>query len=375
MQALPAHLGWGSTQFAAVLRDQRQSADLVHELSGFESEPDGSYLLRIVSKDQPLQSHSQTQQSIKAYPAILSAMLKHEQAAAGRVWLLCRHLDSDGRGWIVVDDLRRALTGKKKKAEGGRRKAENSSFIPHPSSFPVFGWRRLRQILGQGKGVFWDRDEKGRLWIFGAARVAANLGVERLQNRPIQLPVTALAGTMGQVRALFYAAFHAGRPEGQPISRATIAHVTGVPARTQFQYEETTGIVRRRNFTVTVGWGGDSAENAAYAHGNAVFQFIDHRGRHGKCGKRYVARQLPNSYTTTLQTCTRGRQRKVNARLADLVTRGAGERPQKVFAKLFYRSGNAVARVLPDTHHRQRLFWLQPADSTQAFGMWHRVGA
>jgi hypothetical protein len=311
--------------------------------------------------------------TVKAYPSILNALLKQEQAAAGRVWLLCRHLDSDGRGWIDVTDLRRALT--KRKAEGGKRKAEISSFILDPSYFPIFGWRRLRQILGQGKGIFWNRDESGRLWIFGAARVAANLNVERLQNRPIQLPVSDLTGTIGQVRAVFYAAFHAGRRDSQPISRVSIERATGVPARTQFHYEETARIKRRKNYTIGAGWGSVSAENSAYQHGNAVFEFIDYRGRHGKCGQTYAARQLPNSYLTRLQPCTRGRQRKVNARLADLVTWGAGERPEQVFDKLYFRDGVSIVEARAAVGSRDVSYWPQAGDHAAPYTLWHcRVG-
>ena len=153
LHALPPHLGWGNGRSAAVLRAQSGSGTRPGGCA-VEDEQGEKDALRIDIKVAHEPPKAKT--TVKAYPSILNALLKQEQAAAGRVWLLCRHLDSDGRGWIDVTDLRQALT--KRKAEGGRRKAEISSFILHPSSFPIFGWRRLRQILGQGKGVFLESE-------------------------------------------------------------------------------------------------------------------------------------------------------------------------------------------------------------------------
>ncbi|MCO5185414.1 MAG: hypothetical protein M9965_15945 [Anaerolineae bacterium] len=353
---LPAHLGWDSARMTAILR--RSSGGNLQGAIRSESKK-----LRIVIK----QSFPPPT-TIKAYPTLLNAILKNEQVAVGRVWLLCRYLDRDGRGWIAMDAIQRAFV-KKEAHHKGRVKGQSD-----PLSVALFGRRRLRQILGQGKSVFWDRDDQGRLWIFGAARVAANLGIARLQNRAVMLPLAGLTGSIGQARALFYAAFHAGRPAGQPVSRAAIEQVTGVPARTQAHYEQQAGIGRKRNFTIGAGWGSDSAENDAYAHGNAVFHFVDHRGRHGKCGQHYAARQLPNSYTTKLQTCARGRQRKINTRLADLVTRGAGERPETDFARLYYRDGQAAAQALTRTNIlKRRLFWKRPEEAAQDYVVWHEV--
>ena len=60
-------------------------------------------------------------------PSLLVGMLKQEVAAIGRIYLLCRHLDADGRGWLSIAALREQLTAKE-------------------SPLRVCGWRRLRQI-------------------------------------------------------------------------------------------------------------------------------------------------------------------------------------------------------------------------------------
>ena len=105
------------------------------------------------------------------------------------MYLLLRHLDKSGRGWLQIEDIRERLTRK-------------------DSPLKVMGWRRLRMLLHQGFGVFWERDRQGRLWLRSALRIALELGCHRLKGKRVELPVEALLGGIGTVRAHFYASFH-----------------------------------------------------------------------------------------------------------------------------------------------------------------------
>jgi hypothetical protein len=340
---LPPHLSWESVALARAIRSESRP-DKANEVSAETRNLHKEPSIRIVNKQIPTSQSN----SIKSYPPLLSAMLKHDLATAGRVWLLGQHIDSDGRGWIALDQLRWQLTGSGKWASAEK-----------PPITRICGWRRLRQILTQGKGVFWEKDDFGRLWLYGTARVAASLGLERLRDRPVELPICDLTASIGQVRATFYAAFHAGRqkkePTSAPISRASIKAATGVPPRTQWQYESEAGIERQFNYAIGQQWSVQNAQNAAWRHGNATFCLTDTFGRNGAKGKRYVARQLPNSYKATLATGARGRQRKVNRKLTDLVQKGAGERSTKTITQLYYPSAaTAIKATQPqgETHWR-----------------------
>ncbi len=66
-------------------------------------------------------------------------MLRQEQTAAGRLWLLLRHMDVDGRGVLRVVNLRETLTTPKTRHR-------------------LCGWRQLRNLLRQGEGLYWQRD-------------------------------------------------------------------------------------------------------------------------------------------------------------------------------------------------------------------------
>lgn len=263
-------------------------------------------------------------QFIKAYPTLLTAFLKHQLAAPGRVYLLMRALDSNGRGWLDVAQLRYRLTH-------------------NASTWHVCGWRRLRQILQQGEGVLWQRDGNGRIWLYNPARILMKLENGRLQGRPVAMPIKPLLGGIQQVRAHFYASFHSGRKRSNPISRITLAAATGVQTEaSQRTYEKVARIKKQFNMAVGERYNKTHSEARGWHHGTAVFDFIDHHGRQGPEKRHYIAWQLPNSYEGSHQQVARGRQKKLNQQI-DLVTQQA--RGNGLRGRLFYGDGAKAARA------------------------------
>jgi hypothetical protein len=118
-------------------------------------------------------------------------MLRKEQVAAGRIWLLLKYLDDSGRGWISVAAARDSLS---------RKNAE----------LRVCGWRQMRKLLARGEGLFWRR-AGDRIWLRSAAKVAAALGVVRLSGSPVAFPVDTLLQGIGDARAHLFATFHSSR--------------------------------------------------------------------------------------------------------------------------------------------------------------------
>jgi hypothetical protein len=303
------HLGWYSKNVTTAMhrakarREREARAEDARRLTW----------LTKLSSPTPNESHERErleatlpgEASIRLYPDIALGMLRQNLEAAGRIWLLLRHIDRDGRGWVGVDEARRQL-------------ARNDAPLR------VCGWRQLRNLLRQGQGVFWEQDNE-RIWLRSTARVAAALGVERLAGRPVTLPVIALCAGIGEVRAHFYASFHSGRLslEGKaqataPVARVTLEEVTGVPPRTQREYEKRVGVVADENYAVGEPATQAALQECAWKHGRAVFTLTDKKGVHGRKNKKYVARQLPNTYTGPHEQRPRGRQRHLNRQLADL---------------------------------------------------------
>jgi hypothetical protein len=257
-------------------------------------------------------------------------------AASGRIWLLLRYLDTDGRGWLYVDQVQQRLCDKE-------------------SDLRVCGRRQLRSLLHQGQGLFWQRD-KERLWLRSAARVATALDVERLRGRPVALPLSVLLGGIGQVRAHFYASFHSGRAAnekekaGGPISRATLEKITHVPARTQRLYERRAGVHSQANMAVGERLSQKNLQERAWRHGRATFLFVDSEGRQGPAGGRYVAWRMPNSYQGPHASCPKGRLKKINRQIDLVNSRAQGNDPYRVDARdtvdrLFHSSGQEAGRA------------------------------
>jgi hypothetical protein len=272
--------------------------------------------------------------------------------AAGRIWLLLQYLDPQGRGWLELDDVRRQLTGKK-------------------SPLRVYTWRRLRQLLDQGEGIFWTRDNRERIWLRSAAKTAAALSVERLSGRPVGLPIPVLLGGIQNVRAHFYASYHSGRRDSSPISRQTLRELTGVPERTQYEYEQTAGVSSRHNIAIGEQYTTENAQERAWQHGRASFQFIDTEGKQGgRPNREYVAWHLPNSYEGPHCQRSKGRQKKINRELADLVTKLAQGNGRGQVERIFWPHGAAAGKAynrspLTDT------YWPGGKTRLRQGGLWH----
>jgi len=299
---------------------------------------------------EPSSSTACSTQTVVVHPTMLLAMLKQHLEAPGRVWLLLRAIDHDGRGWLDVEDICRHLT-------------ENGS------PYRIFGWRRLRQLLAQGEGVFWHRDEQDRLWLYGAHRIAYKLDSGRLQGFPVELPISALLGGIQVVRAAFYATFHGGR-DGKPISRETLESLSGIPGRTQLEYDRVARVERTRNIAIGECHTTENAHERAWRHGRAAFHFIDTEGQRGRAGREYVAWHLPNSYRADYQRRSRGSRKRLNRKLADLVKKGIPGNNDRAVEKLFFPNGALAARRY-NRRPGQDAYWHQEERTRAGEGLWH----
>jgi hypothetical protein len=186
-------------------------------------------------------------------------MLREEETAPGRLWLMLRYLDQVGRGWLRIVNLANTIASKK-------------------SPQRLCGKRQLRNLIRDGEGVYWTQ-EKGRLWLHSAARVAHSLGVKRLTGRPVALPVAAVLAGIGAFKAHLYAAFHSGRvketPQGErsmPIARETMATLSGVGRTSQRTYELAAGVDVRENFAIGELSETGSRQELAWRKGRALFE-------------------------------------------------------------------------------------------------------
>lgn len=289
-------------------------------------------------------------QLVKSYPT-LNVALYHAGPAAGRVWYLARAYDEAGRGWLFVEELRALLTDE-------------------ASPWRVYTWRRLRQLLGQGERLgLWQRDELGRLWLHGPAKVANELGCGRLRGRPVYLPTSGLLEGIALVRAHFYASYEDGRPEPAPMSRAALQSLTGIPERTQREYDELLGRESQINIVVTdEAYTQAARQEAAYERGHALC-FVDWTGRRGGDERaEYLALRLPSTRERCLSQAPKGRQRKHNARI-NLVTNPALGNAANV-VQVYHSGAEAAAAAFnrnPEhVHYYPEARALRPTAATPA---------
>ena len=259
-------------------------------------------------------------------------MLREKKAASGRIWLLLRLIDNKGQGWVELEAARKHLASQN-------------------SSLHICGPRQFRNLLIQGEGIFWEKRDQ-RLWLRSVPKVAAALGVQRLDGRPIALPRTILTQSIGKVRAHLYAAFHSGRKKANPISRAALTRISEVSPRTQQNYERRAGVRKQRNFATGARLTSDSAQEQAWQKGPACFPWHDHKGTHGSTTATFLAWQLPNSYNGPHEQRPNGNRKRFNRQLADLSTKGmtGNGRPAVEFkAKRYCDNAKAAAQSANNT--------------------------
>ena len=303
-----------------------------------------------VGGDHPGCKQAKPARTVTLHPTVVLAILRQHLEAPARIYFLLRAIDQAGQGWLDVEDVRRQLTEK-------------------ASPLKVCGWKRLRQLLKQGEGIFWHRDSRDRLWLKGAHRIAYTLDCGRLQGFPIELPLEALLGGIQAVRAAFYGSFHAGR-DAKPISRETLSQLSGVPERTQRAYDHVAQIKRQANIAIGERYSHENVQDRAWKQGRAVFHFVDVRGRQGPKNREYVAWHLPNSYQATYQRRSRGSRKRLNHKLADLLMKGITGNDERVVEKVFFSNGAVAAKQYNRDPHKDA-YWQQIRPTRSGDGLWH----
>ncbi len=281
--------------------------------------------------------------TVRVYPSLAHAAIQQGCVPALRVWLLLRHLDGRGGGWV---ETKRAFERLSKKA----------------SPLHICGKRRLSQIVREGGGVFWTRRD-GRLWLTGAAKLCGRLNVIHLDGRTVTLPLAALTGRLKLCRAHLYATVHSRRRDPAPIARVTLTHITGACERSQREYDALLKVERTASYHLGEKYTTDNLIESHWQHGNG-FEFIDAHGRHGRKGASYIARRLGNTYTVTQQAQTAtGRKKKINRYLNDLVKKQAQGNEQSKVERLYFPNGAAAVKAISSQRQTTLAYWHSSHES------------
>ena len=262
---------------------------------------------------------------VRAYPSLLAAARRGGRVPHMRLYLLCKALDPNGSGYVDLDRVQLYYTLK-------------------DSPYKAFGPRRLRQILAAGAGVFWERHTDNGLWLKSPDKIAAPLDVDHIAGAPVALPVWPLLDSHKEAAAAFYAAWHAARGDDpNPVSRGTIRRVTGACKSSQIAYEVLADVQARRNIAIVGDATKEGMQSAAWRFGH-VFKFKDHAGKvdRRRRGWVYAAACIPSSYRSPYATLPKGRLRRINTSLHNLVTMGRGK-CEDDFLRIYHGDGAAAA--------------------------------
>ena len=344
---LPQHLGWGSAAQTAVLRASAKRHNLPsHDDDGGRLPAGKLWPVEIAGIDTNQEGKPAVADNVSLAPSLGLAILRHKLAAPARLWLLLRAVDVHGRGMIFLEMARNIIT-------------------EQASPLHFCGRRQLRNLLSAGSGTFWQLDEE-RIWLRSPVRVAEVLHVPYFRGKDVAIPISELTGGIGAVRANLYAAFHSSRGT-KPISRQSLARKSGLAPRTQRHYDRVSGVKKQANYARGASVGSEAGEDQAWRQGPASFTWRESRKGQPAGFGRYLAWQLPNSYHGPHAQLGRGRQKRQNKALADLLNKGTagnGQSQKDDLHPRYFADARAASRAFGRSE--SPLYWpdLKP-------GLWH----
>lgn len=209
---------------------------------------------------------------VKAYIELGQAAIRRGEVRLYRLWLMARACDVSGRGRLDLAEL----------------EAYTADFM---------SLQTLRRVLKLGAGSWWMLDTRGRVWLAGLKAVREHLNTE-LHAHPVYIPLEYLK-RLADFGAACVAAMMAGKP--RTISQAKLAELYGKSARTVSAYVKRAE--RRGLLTVTPQAAITNLTPGAQAHkAMADLGYFIVRVN----GKPYVAKRMPNRYSSQLCTARFG---------------------------------------------------------------------
>jgi hypothetical protein len=241
-------------------------------------------------KPQPETKPERKPATVKTWPIM---GLRADQSNAGgpwRIWTLARTLDRKGSGAILRDDLQAYCT---------------KLGLPRGT---------FRRWLAEARklGIITEREYftgSKRLILAGADRAAELLGCPHVGGKRAAIPVNYLIGEGW--KAYIWAGYIATLRE-RPASRETMRKMTGVPERTQQEYERQAGIVQLANYAHDEAWGAEHLAGIRENERPHAFTWHDR-----ETDKKIIVWRTPDTRIAPadVSCASKGRTRKVNKKL------------------------------------------------------------
>lgn len=202
-----------------------------------------------------------------------------------------------------------------------------------------------RQRFWELKELFWDKDQRGRLWIHGYTRVFDTLELDYVIRYKCEFVDDDLK-TVKSFRCALYEAFLAAHGIA-PIARATIQELTGLSERTQRRYEQQAQVRKNVNYA-RLATDKVTNKDLMYRYGRGVFAITT------KNGSRELVRQLGNGYQPLRTAYRWGGAKTINANLK-LHGRGTPEH----YDRKYFDSPKAFSRAVNRGRNGQNVLCRQ----------------
>jgi len=243
---------------------------------------------------------------VKSYLELNLEAMRRRQERPYMVWLILRHLDRQGSGWVFARDLRRFMEKHR---------------LCHRQTL----WRALKQ----GEGKLWIRSG-ARLSYKGLLELALDWGLE-LRRHPVYLPIEGF-GALARFRRALVASFFANKE--RIISHRRMGELVGRTARSVARY--LAGIEKHANVMLT-------ARPIDSVHIDLAKQGY-FRTRIGD--KWVLCKRLPNTYYWGAETAPFGLVKHGHTLLTD----------QGAMRRVFYDKPKAAGRAIQGLQEGERVF-------------------
>ena len=236
--------------------------------------------------------------AVKVYPYLAVAALSRSKGThlrAYQYWTLARGIDVTGRGIVSRAELQEFA-----KSIGMTRSAikrAEASLLECDLAMLVNGNYRLASC--ENAHILYECYETGT---------------------PVLIPLERCS-SLHEFSVYCWSAFLRGwrkHSDQHPVSRATLADISGVTIRTQLRYEKDCGVIAATNIS-------GSRKEISKKELLGLQEQFGRKSFRMQFGTKFVwAMQLPNSYTSPLKAAKRGMTRKIARRLSHLFTKKTG---------------------------------------------------
>lgn len=177
---------------------------------------------------------------IKVWPLLGFTAKREKLGGAWRLWTMALNFDEPGAGWVDADEFRAHVLAQVSATRPDGTKLTAAKMYSRWFDSAV-GSGLLRMTTPR-------HSDAKRIYYLSQEKTVELLQPASVARRPVEIKVRRFLalGWLAWVWAAFIK-LH----ENKPISRVRQEELTGVPERTQYEYEEFAGVVRQPNYAVS----------------------------------------------------------------------------------------------------------------------------